>query len=551
MSWSLHQFFPVCLKPDCPKFQTRHMLQHQEDIALQILGGDENYIYWQGGVGSAKTILYAGVTAALALMIPNSRGILFRKDYELNHETLWGYFLNAIEGAFEQGIFQGSFKKCLGVKKAGKHTECKLPNGSFYKAGETKNYSRQMGPSYDVIVVSDAMENDNFGSIFHGEGTVGGLQSRLRGQASSFYRLPDGSYKDMRRFLIESNTPPNINELHTIFGKEPGVRTLTNTTVTYRHVQSNSVQNDHNPSTYAAEITSQHSDPNDIRRILGGQTVAYYGGIKVNPSFYQEIHVGSFEKDTDLPLFVGIDPGMQHPAVIFGQIRRCSYEKEHFQALSEITNLYDITTEELAEFEEQDRLGILPHLALFYPTYFDYTQYKHVREQILKDIGEEKLNSYHGQILFPYFKNILFCIDRSGNKRQPSNRDKESDRLILFNKYGIRCTYKTNIGLDRSISRVRESFKEVCICGNTIQLIDRNCQMLIDGYSGGYRYTKHRDGTHSDTPIQDHNYEDICDGHRYLLENFFFPGSLVLSEQKPYTVVPETPWSWMDSPQAG
>ncbi len=545
--WTLNQLFPPCPVPTCPHFTTRHMLSHQEEVATQILTGEENYIYLQGGVGSAKTMLFAALGAALAISIPGSKGILFRKDYELNNETLWGFFLDSIESAFAQGILQGSYKKCLSIKKVGKHTQCLLPNGSFYKSGETKNLSRVMGPSYDCIIVSDAMENENFGYIFHGEGTVGGLQSRLRGQKSSFFKLPDGSYKDLRRFLIETNPPPNVNELHSIFGSEPGVRELTqpdpitHKSITYRHIQMEAKQNTHNPPSYIAEISSQHSDPNDIKRILSGKTIPYYGGVKVIRTFYPEIHVSSFETDKDLPLLVAIDTGIQHPAATFSQIKRCSFDKEHFITLSEISNLYDKTIEQFTTFNQQHLLGILPHLALFYPSYFDYTAYTQVRDHLLANAIEGRLNY---QILQEHFRTIRFAIDKSANKR--SEIDRESSRSVLLNKFGISTRYRTNIGLSRSLSRVNESFEEICICNIPVQLVDRKCQLLIDAYSGGYRYQKHKDGSHSNEPIQDHKYEDIADSHRYSIENFFFIQALDTQSEELFPNFTKPPWRWME-----
>ncbi len=386
-----------------------------------------------------------------------------------------------------------------------------------------------MGPSYDFIFISDAMENNNFGEIFRGEGVVGGLQSRLRGQVSSFYRLQDGSTKDMRRFLIESNPTPNINELHTIFGREPGIRKLPGTDITYRHIQTSSVANDHNPSSYLAEIASQHSDPADIKRILGGQTVPYYGGVRVNTHFHPEVHVNSFEVDKDLPLFVGLDNGYQHPAAIIGQIKRCSFEQEHFIALTEITNLYNVTTNEFIELDEQDRKGLLAHLGLFYPDHFDYIRYKQVREGLIRANKDQPLPY---EILQQHFLHVRIAIDRSSVKTSASRRDRQTDRGILLNEYGISTVLKTNLGVERSLDRVRQSFNTICTCGIPVQLVDKKCELLIDGYAGGYRFKKNKDGSHSDKPIEDHKYEDICDAHRYCLENFFFTQLLAEVEKE-------------------
>jgi len=560
MVWSLHQLAPICPVPHCSKYGTRHLLPHQEKIAIQILTGEENYIYYQGGVGSAKSLLWGVLGTALAIMIPQSRGILFRKDLALNYETLWGYFKNSVRAAFEEHILVGNYDKCWSVKKAGEYTYCTLPNGSVVRCGQTKNWSEYMGPTYDYILVSDAMENPDFGTIFHGEGVVGGLQSRLRGQKASFYQLNDNSTKDMRRFLIETNPPPNINELHAIFGREPGVRNLTHVPdpltgkyITYRHIQSSTIQNDHNPSSYVAEISSQHNTQ-DVKRILGGKTIPYYGGIRVITSFVPEIHVNSFTVDTALPLFIGIDNGGQHSAVTFSQIRRCGYEREHYITLSEISNLYDKTIWELVTNEESDLLGILPHLALFYPTYFDYTLYKQIRKNMMRNSsnysytiqGIEPLNEpIDYSILENHFNKIRFCIDRSANKRSTQNKDRKTDNLILLQEYGIRCKSRTNIGLDKSLERVIELHKRICLCNIPERMIDRKCGLLIDAYSGGYRYSKKKDGTHSDKPIEDHVYEDISDADRYSLENFYFTPYMEYQEEKPKVQYEETLYAWM------
>jgi len=528
------------------------MLPHQEEIATQILTGDENYIYWQGGVGSAKTMLYAALSAAFIITIPYSRAILFRKDYGLNYETLWLYFRQSIQAAIDLGTIRGDTRKIWSRKKQGDYSYCELPNGSIARAGQTKSWSEFMGPTYDLIVVSDAMENNNFGDIFRGEGVVGGLQSRLRGQHSSFFRLPNGRFKDMRRFLIETNPPPNINELHTLFGRDPGVRNLTETTdpvtgkyITYRHIQTTSTQNDHNPSSYVLEIASTHSNPDDIRRILEGKTVPYYGGIRVIDTFHPEIHVASFEVDKELPLFIGIDQGLQHPAVTFSQIKQCAYNKDHYITLSEISNLYDKTTYELVDYRNSDQLGILQHLGDFYPTHFDLEAYLQIREKLLENIQDP--SHIDSRILEGHFYNIYFCIDKSSENRSVNNRDSKSARVVLSTEYGITCKVRTNIALEQSLNRMKKLHTEICTCNLPRRMIDRNCLMLIDAYSGGYRYPKKKNGTHSDKPVEDHRYEDIADADRYSLENFLFTQfSIEAGGHESLQMHRDLyPWSWM------
>lgn len=538
-SWSLNDLMPICLVPHCPKYKTRHLLPHQEKIAKQILSTSANYIYWQGGVGSAKTMLYAALSAAYLIMIPESKAILFRKDLGLNYATLWGYFKASIKAAFEQNIIQGSFDHCLSRKTQGDYSFITLPNGSEARAGQTKNWSEFMGPTYDLIVVSDAMENNNFGEIFHGSGVVGGLQSRLRGQVSTFFTLPNGEIKDFRRFLIESNPPPNINELHRIFGREPGERTFSNSDIKYLHIQSSTIQNDHNPSTYIQEISSQHSSKSDIQRILEGKTIPFYGGIRVYESFYPEIHVNSFEYNSELPLLIGIDTGIQHPAACIAQIRQCDYGQDHFITLSEIANLYDTTIWEFMLSNQRDLLGLLPHLGLFYPQHFDFTHYSQIRNSMNPEHFDSETLSQH-------FSKILFSIDKSGNKRQASNKDKLSDRQILYLDFGIQTRALNNIGLEKSLERVRNHLSKICLCKVPVLLFSQNCELLIDAYSGGYRFNKRKDGSHDVDPASDHVYEDISDAHRYVLENFFFNKTLPSKKKSNPYILQTHPWEWME-----
>ena len=179
-----------------------------------------------------------------------------------------------------------------------------------------------------------------------------------------------------------------------------------------------------------------HSDPGDIKRILEGKTVPYYGGVRVNSSFHPEIHVSKFEVNPDLPLLVGIDPGYQHPSAVIAQVKRCSFDREHFIVLSEVTNLYDKTTFEFIEFDALEMKGLLAHLALFYPQHFDYAAYTQVRNTLLARSQDEHIDY---TVLENHFTQIRFAIDKAANKKYTTNKDKETDRSIFLTKYGIRC----------------------------------------------------------------------------------------------------------------
>ena len=56
MSWKLEDLFPYCCLPNCKDpGQHGHILPHQREI----LTDGNQYLYCQGGVGSAKTVAFA------------------------------------------------------------------------------------------------------------------------------------------------------------------------------------------------------------------------------------------------------------------------------------------------------------------------------------------------------------------------------------------------------------------------------------------------------------------------------------------------------------
>lgn len=535
----IESLFPTCQIPACPKRGFSHMLPHQKEL----FEAPETYIYWQGGVGSAKTVALAVLAAVHMISIPGNEVILFRKDLGLNYKTLWKEFKSAMRQACQAGLISAPYESLWSVKKQGEYTVCQLPNGSRAYCGQTKNWSDYMGPSYGFIGVDDAMENEH--EFFRGGGTVGGMQSRLRGAQAAYFRLPDGRLRDMRRFVLASNPPPYDHWLWSIFGRTAGVRELAGTHIPYRFILSNTLQNDHLPPTYMQEIASQH-DEADLKRILQGESVSHYPGIRVHKGFAHEQHVGSFQYSRDIPLMVSLDPGFQHPAAVFMQFPLCDFGKEHCIALSEISNLYDVTTWGFMEQEDEvdhEHLGVLAHMAYYYPEFLDYKAYKEHKAAL----GE----GYKHDALAPYFTKVVFCCDQAANKRSDSNKDKRTPRKIWQQEFGIACRWR-HLGLEKSLNHMAKLLKDTCPCGLARVLINNTCHMLIEGYAGGYRYTKKRTGGHSDKPIEDHRFEDVADAHRYGVENFYLAyrdSPYVEAEAAPlkedYLVLPVSSWEEM------
>ncbi len=564
-NWTISDLFPTCFIPTCPHYGTSHILPCQQEA----LTAQETFIYWQAGVGASKTIVLGTLALFYMLVIPENRGILFRKDFGLNGRTVWMRFKNAVKIALDKNIIpcpkhltpaQYLRKMFSYSKKDIGPTLCTFPNGSEMYAGQTKNMSEAMGPEYGFIGVDDAMENDY--EVFTGLGTVGGFQSRLRHPQAAFYKVshaslrpiqslwPDmepGTFLDMRKCFLDSNPPTFDHWLWRVFGKVPGVKRISidelHEKETYcRFILTSTQENDHLPPGYIEETASFH-DEEDLARLLGGKSVPFYGGIKVYREFQPEKHVGSFDPNPDYPLFVSLDPGYQHPAAIISQISHCALNYPHHITLSEISNLYDISTWDFMEKEDSaysEYLGVLPHLGLYYPTHFNWLEYT-----------QKKETTSEFSALESSFGFIQFCCDRSADKTFDSNRDKRSCRKIWRQEYGIQTRQKY-LGIEKSTNQLRRLFKETCPCGLARILINNKCLMLIEGYSGGYRFRKLQNGSHSDKPLEDHKFEDVSDAHRYNIENFFLAEKPIEREEniiplkEDYLVLQERNHQWLE-----
>lgn len=470
----IEHFFPPCPLPECPQTTLLEPHFHVAPVVQSFFTYPEVFQYIQGGVGSGKTTGVAALIAMLSLAIPGNEAIIFRKDFGLNYKSSWKAFQQCIQQLVDLGYIPPPRRE---VKKQGEYTKYTLHNDSVIYAGQTKNISEYMGPDYGLIWVDDAMESPV--TIFLGEGTVGGLQSRLRGAKATYSRY-NGATVDLRRFFITTNPPPGISPWWDLFGKSPGVRYFPGSTTKYRHTQIASAMNPFLPPDYIDSLKANHT-ADEIARILEGKSVVYYGGRPVYQGYFNiGHHVSSFLYDVTSPLLISWDFGFQHPAITFSQIRQCPFEVDHIITLKEIAHRYNLTTWEL------------------------YDEYKHY------------INLFYAEHE-PHL--IYHCCDISGFSKSASNKDKRGHGYILQDEYGLDFI-KRRFDVEYSLQFMGKTLQDRCKCGYSRILIDRECPFLIEAYTGGYNYPKKRDGTYNPKPCDDSRFEDIADSHRYAVENF-------------------------------
>lgn len=507
-AFTIHHLFPVCHVPTCPHYGQRHALPWQYDLFTY----PEQYIYCQGGVGSAKTIAFACKFTLDMLMIPKNRGIIFRKDFNLNYKTSWMRFNECVDGLVEQGFIPQPRRS---VKKFGEYTKVEFHNGSVAEAGQSKNWSEYLGPEYGSAWVDDAMES--LAEMWIGVGTSGGLESRIRHSAAAYASI-QGSLVNWLKGYISTNPPPGVSDWWSLFGREPGVRKYEGTSVTYRHIRVSSRDNSHLPPNYLETLASHHNEE-DRQRIIEGKSVVYYGGKGVYKDYYNSRrHVGEFSYHNELPLFVSIDFGSAHPAIVYSQIRTCPMKHEHHITLSEVTDLFDVTTWNLYDAHRQ-------HMKKHY-THHD------------PDI-------------------VFYACDIAGFKTTDSNKDKRGPAKIWQEEFGIHL-HKKRFELQYSLDYMRQQFdtKNQCPCGFGHVMIDKRCTMLVEACEGGFRFPQRKDGTYTDQPVADARYEDVADAHRYSVEHFLRLGFSykewreTANIKKRYGLAQpeyvERPWQWME-----
>lgn len=512
----LHEYFPDCVLPDCeislkePTKIHQHILPHQQ----HMLDNSTDFLYVQGGVGSAKSVALAVKAVRLSIEIPENRGVVGRRDFAHLYESMW----RDIKVVNKRLVTKGYIEKPEYSRKVqGDHTHIQYSNDSEMRAIQCKNWSEGLGASYGWFLIDDAMETSEV--LFSGDDTNAGLISRLRLPHIRYHRLSNGKIVNKLHGMIISQPPPVNHWLHKIFGRKEGI--YEGDIGTYEHMVVGTHQNPFvDPSTYATRLIGVQkrmgNNQRVAKRIIFGESVPAYGGVPVIPRFDHRYHVGEFEFDKDLPLVRGWDFGYRHPAVVYFQIKRCNFFRNHVIVLSEVADMFNCY---ILDFYDEK---VKPH---------DDQNYK-----------EATLRMDGGDI--------------AGLKSSDTNKDKRGPIKILRapKHQGGRGIYikSRRLSLQPSLDYMRGLFslndEDMCGCGEPDIVIHRECEGLIGACEGGYKLPKNKTtGLVGEKPFEDGFFADIFCALRYGAENFvkqWRPHKDVMAPTRRKKL--QRPWDWME-----
>lgn len=505
-------FFPDCCLPDCEQKETvhQHILPHQQSI----LDSTAKYIYVQGGVGSAKSIAFAAKAVYLSLTVSENEGVVCRKNYKDLYKSSWRDIKRCIRNLTHKGIIS---EPDYSAKTQGDYSKITFDNGSIIYAIQGKNWSDALGASYGWFWVDDAMES--YEELFIGDETSAGLLGRLRLPNVHYNKA---TYDTVNREhgslhgMVSSNPPPVGHYLHQLFGAKPGMHKLGDDTVEW--IQTATHQNPFVGASYATGLMAIQAkmgrSQNVARRVIFGESIPAYGGVKVFPEFNHAKHVVDIKYDKDIPLVRGWDFGFHHPAVVFSHLYKCTFGTNHYLSISEVADCFSVNVWDL---------------------------YKKVKE--------------HTDTLYKDNVLILDAGDRAGYRKSDSNRDKRGPIRILQDEYNLKFLFRV-LDLDNSLDYMRGLLdpKKPCRCNQEIIQVSPNCPVLIGALEGGYKYPKPRSGPVGNKPVEDRYFADIACSWRYGAENLVKWG-IPFTYQGNKTVAllgglnghrKNEPWSWME-----
>lgn len=391
-----------------------------------------------------------------------------------------------------------------------------LHNKSELKAVQGKNWSRGLGASHGWFLVDDAMESME--EFFIGNETSAGLLSRLRLPHVHFDKR---TYSEDRKHgslhgMVVSNPPPVGHWLHKLFGDKPGLHSIGEDSVEWMLVATH--ENPFVGADYAKGLMAVQQQmkrgQGTSRRVILGESIPAYGGIKVFPQFEHARHVAPIEFDNSMPLIRSWDFGFHHPAVTLSNLYKCEYGTNHYLTLSEIADATSLNIYELYKDHVQ------PHMKQCYP-----------------DV-----------------KLILDAGDRAGYRASSSNKDRRGDMKILIDEYDLPFRHRY-LDLENSLQYMRGLLnpKRPCKCGEEIIQISNKCPVLIGALEGGYKYPKSREGVAGKKPIEDRYFADVACAWRYGAENYVKWGippeerhTLGAQDGHRRGVSRQEPWAWME-----
>lgn len=290
---------------------------------------------------------------------------------------------------------------------------------------------------------------------------------------------------DMCFGLMASNPPTIDHWLHHTFAKNPDPL--------FEQFLSSTRENIANATSegekkfweqYVANLERVYAhDPQMVEVLIDGRYGFVMGSKRVYPEFNPGIHCGNFKPIEGKPIFRTWDFGYNHPACLWSQ------------------------------FDNNDRLI-------------------HLYEDLGKDVIISRYRDHiieRTNTLFSWHPYVIDYCDWAGT--MASDKEERTSIEYLWEK-GIRPRH-----IKFSFTKARDAVGDRMtrlIDGKPALLVNNACQILIEGYKGGFRFPQTPEGrAEKDYPLQDGYYEHLNDCDLILNANLGLPGSRKLHFDQP------------------
>lgn len=258
------------------------------------------------------------------------------------------------------------------------------------------------------------------------------------------------------RGLVDTN-PTSKN--HWVYKK------FTSDAATYALYQASSRENKDNLPPGYIKMLEDGMSAEVARRFIDGEFSFNPVGTPVySPQFQPRFHVGVYKYNPDRPLLRGWDFGFTHPACVF------------------------------AQQDSDGRIFVLGELL--------------GRNVSIRDFAEQVM-AYTNQRFPDAIESMDYC-DPAGNQRSDKG-DGESTIQILTQILG-HPIHNRRTRIIEGVDMIRDLLGKQS-AGYFFMNFDRSCEVLIEGFLGGYHYDEKKE----DVIVKDGYYEHLMDALRYLI----------------------------------
>lgn len=230
---------------------------------------------------------------------------------------------------------------------------------------------------------------------------------------------------------------------------------------------------------YIEQLKEQYkNDPEGYDMyVLGKDGLDITGKPVFRKDFNNKIHVDPSLRPTVFqPLYVGLDFGYHNPAAVWLQ----RDDRDRFNVLGEL-HPKDVGVEEFAD--------------------------------LVLDFNRRHLPQFKSDQIF-YF----------GDPAGAQTTDKGDPTIVRLAHKGIHVRYMAS-EVNPGIEAIRQLLQKL-VDGRPRLVFHPRCRELIDAFRGAYYYRQRTDGTYTDVPFKDGQYDHIVDAFRYAIVNLTLRGPL-------------------------